>query len=91
MKPESLKAKEKAKEKGKIVAIAEQDLGSDSGDETKIIAMGLKNLKGKEIETKPSSSISNYHIQAPNEEKRIELFHGHEQLNQSAYNVFLTL
>ena len=32
-------------------------------------------MKEKEIETKPSSSISNYHIQAPNEEKRIELFH----------------
>ena len=37
--------------------------------------MSLKNLKGKENETKPSSSISNYHIEAPNEEKRIELFH----------------
>ena len=54
-----MKAKEKAKEKGKTVAIAEQDLGSESGDETKIIAMGLKNIKGKENETKPSSSISN--------------------------------
>ena len=32
-------------------------------------------MKGKEKETKPSSSISNYHIQAPNEEKRIEPFH----------------
>ena len=68
MKRKSFKAKEKAKEKGKIVAIVEQDLGSDSGDETKIIAMGLKNMKGKEIETKPISIISNCDIQAPNEE-----------------------
>ena len=32
-------------------------------------------MKGKEIETKPSSSTSNYQIQALNEEERIELFH----------------
>ena len=37
--------------------------------------MRLKNMKGKEIETKPSTSTSNCHIQAPNEEERIELFH----------------
>ena len=49
LKPESFKAKEKAKDKGKIVAITKQDLGSDSGDETKIIAMALKNLKGKRL------------------------------------------
>ena len=48
LKPESFKAKEKAKEKGKTVSIDEQDLGSDLGDKTKIIAMGLKKLKGKE-------------------------------------------
>ena len=71
MKPKNFKAKEK----GKIVAIVEQDLGSDSRDETKIIAMALKNLKGKEIVNEPISSISNYHIDAPSEEKRIELFH----------------
>ena len=35
--------------------------------------MGLKNLKGKENETKPSSSTSNCHKEAPSEEKRIEL------------------
>ena len=55
----------------KTVAIAEKDLGSGSGDETKIIGMGLKNIKGKEIEIKPSSSISNCHIEALSEEKRI--------------------
>ena len=75
MKPESFKAKEKAKEKGKTIAIVEEDLESNSGDETKIIVMGLKNLKGKEMENKPSSSISKCHIEAPSEEHRIELFH----------------
>ena len=60
-----------------MVAIVEQDLGSESGDETKSIALALKNIKGKEIvnETNPSSSTLNYHIEAPNEERRIELFH----------------
>ena len=37
--------------------------------------MGLNNMKGKEIKIKPSTSTSNYHIQASNEEERIELFH----------------
>ena len=37
--------------------------------------MGLKIMKGKETETKPSTSTSNCHVQAPNEEERIELFH----------------
>ena len=32
-----------------MVAIAEQDLGFESRDETKSIAMVLKNIKGKEI------------------------------------------
>ena len=60
-----------------MVAIAEQDLGSESGDETKRIAMELKNIKGKDIvkETNPNSSTLNYHMEAPNEERRIELFH----------------
>lgn len=37
--------------------------------------MGLKNLKGKEMEIQASTSTSNCHVQAPNEEERIELFH----------------
>ena len=57
--------------KQKTAATTQHDLGSDSGDESKITSMGLKNMKGKEIETKPSTSTSNYHIQAPNEEERI--------------------
>ena len=32
-------------------------------------------MKGQEIETKPGTSTSNCHIEAPNEEERIELFH----------------
>ena len=63
------------KGKQKTVATAQHDLGSDSSDETKITAMGLKNMKGKEIETKPNTSTSNCHINTPNEEERIELFH----------------
>ena len=37
--------------------------------------MGLKSMKGKETETKPSTITSNCHVQTPNEEERIELFH----------------
>ena len=54
--PELKPNKLKAKEKGKIVAIIEHDLGSDSGDETKITAMGLK---GNNIASTSSSSCSN--------------------------------
>ena len=43
LKPDRLKSKEK----DQIIAIFEQDLESDSGDETKITAMGLK---GKHVE-----------------------------------------
>ena len=32
-------------------------------------------MKGKETETNPSTSASNFHVQAPNEEEIIELFH----------------
>ena len=35
------------KGKHKTAATTQHDLGDDSGDESKIIAMGLKNLKGK--------------------------------------------
>ena len=37
--------------------------------------MSLNKFRGKENETKASSSISNCHIEAPSEENRIELFH----------------
>ena len=66
MKPKKLnnKGKEKA------IAIIQEDLGSNSGDETKIKAMGIK---GKESIS--STSISNCHTSTPNEETSIELFH----------------
>jgi hypothetical protein len=67
--------KNKGKKKTAATTTTPQDLGDDSGDETKIAAMGLKSMKGKETETKPSTSTSNCHVQAPNEEERIELFH----------------
>ena len=35
------------KGKQKTTATTQHDLGKDSGDEIKIIAMGLKNMKGK--------------------------------------------
>ena len=35
------------KGKQKTATIAQHDLGSNSGDESKIIAMGLNNMKGK--------------------------------------------
>ena len=50
------------KGKQKISATTQHDLGDDSSDEYNITAMGLKNMKGKEIETKPSTSTSNCHI-----------------------------
>lgn len=61
--------------KQKTAATTQHDLGEDLGDKSKITSMGLKNMKVKEIETKPCTSTSNYHIHAPNEEERIELFH----------------
>ena len=44
------------KEKSKIVATTQQDLGSDFGDETKITTMGLK---GKDIASASSSNCLN--------------------------------
>lgn len=59
----------KAKEKGKVVAIAEHDLGSDSGGETKITAMGLK---GKHVARTSTSNCSN---DTHDEDTRIKIFH----------------
>ena len=52
LKPNELKAKEK----GKFFAIVEHDLGSYSGDDTKITSMSLK---GKHIARTSSSNCSN--------------------------------
>ena len=61
LKPKKLKAKEK----GKTVAIVEHELGSDSGDETEIKAMGFKS---KHIASTSSSKFSNV---THDEDKRI--------------------
>ena len=58
------------KRKQKTTATTQQDLGFESGDETKITAMGIK-VK----ESISSTSISNCHTSTPNEQTRIELFH----------------
>lgn len=58
--------KNKNKGKQKTTATTQQDLGSDSSDETKIIAMGLK---GKESIASTGSSSS--HNVTPNENRRI--------------------
>ena len=58
------------KGKENTVVVIQEDLGSNSGDETKITTMVIK---GKELIA--STSISNYHTSTPNEETRIELFH----------------
>ena len=53
-----------------MTATTQHDLGSDSGDETKILAMVTK---GKEVVA--STSSSHREKNTPNEESRIELFH----------------
>ena len=65
MKPNKLKSKEK----GNFFAIIEHDLGSDSGDERNITAMGLKS---KHIVSTSSSNFSNV---TQDEDTRIETFH----------------
>ena len=54
------------KGKQKIVATTQEELGSDSGDETKITAMCMK---GKE--SIASTITSNLHNETPNKKKRI--------------------
>ena len=64
MKPKKLNNKGKKK----TVATTQRDLGSNTGDETKITAMGMK---GKDIESTISSSCPN---DTQDEKTRIELF-----------------
>ena len=59
----------KSQKKGKTIAIIEHDLGSDSGDDTKIRTMGLK---GNSMARTISSNCSNI---TQDEDTRIELFH----------------
>ena len=58
------------KGKQKTTATTQQDLGSDSGDETKITCMGLKDK-----ESITSTTSSNSQNETPNEKRRIEVFH----------------
>lgn len=68
------------KDKQKTAAIVQQDLGSDSGDETKIVAAGIQ---GKEKGRSLSSATSSSNISAStskdstpkNDKQRNELFH----------------
>jgi hypothetical protein len=60
------------KEKPKITATTQLDLGSDSGDETKITAMGFQ---GKDSIASTSSSSSSSLNETQHEKERIELFH----------------
>lgn len=65
LKPNKLKNKEKEK----TIAIIEHDLGSNSGDETKVTTMGLK---GKNIASTSSSCCLN---DTHDDETRIKLVH----------------
>jgi len=56
--------------KQKTTATTQQDLGSDSGDETKIKSMGLK-IK----ESIASTNSLDFQNETSNEKRRIELFH----------------
>jgi hypothetical protein len=68
MKPKNLATRESQK----TTATIQHDLGSDSGDETKIAAMGYQG-KGS-IASTSTSNNSNFN-ETPKKKKRIELFH----------------
>jgi hypothetical protein len=69
--PEIKPKKFNNKGKPKTVATTQHDLGSDSGDETKITAMGLQ---GKDSIASTSSSSSSLN-ETQHEKERIEVFH----------------
>jgi hypothetical protein len=60
------------KGKPKTTATTQHDLGSDSGDETKITAMGFQ---GKDSIASTSSSSSSSLNETQHEKERIEIFH----------------
>ena len=60
------------KEKQITTAITQEDLGSESGDENKIIVMGIK---GKQHIASTSSQNCNTTTTTLDEKRRIELFH----------------
>jgi hypothetical protein len=57
----------------KTTATVQQDLGSDSGDETKIMAMGIQGISS--IASSSSSTHSSKYETMHDERKRSELFH----------------
>ena len=57
------------KKKKNTVATAQRDLGSDSGDETRITAMGMQGNKS------PHTGSSSSHVSKENDKRRSELFH----------------
>jgi hypothetical protein len=69
--PEMRPKKFSHKGKPKTVATTQHDLGSDSGDETKITAMGFQ---GKDSISSTSSSSSSLN-ETQHEKERIEIFH----------------
>jgi hypothetical protein len=69
--PEMRPKKFNKKTKPKTVATTQHDLGSDSGDETKITAMGFQ---GKDSIASTSSSSSSLN-ETQHEKERIKLFH----------------
>ena len=69
--PEMKPKKFNNKGKQETAATIQHDLGSDSGDETKITAMGFQ---GKDFNASTSSSSSNLN-KTQHEKERIELFH----------------
>ena len=58
-----------------MVATAQQDLGSNSGDEALITTVGTKGNHSLHVNSKSHESTSSSDEPLPNERKRIELFH----------------
>ena len=57
------------KKKKKTVATAQRDLGSDSGDETRITSVGMQGNKT------PHTCSSSTHVSKENDKRRSDLFH----------------
>lgn len=59
----------------KVNVAVQQDLGSDSGDEKKITAMGLTSNPSKSSSSSTCSASSSKSNDGVEENKRVELFH----------------
>ena len=58
-----------------MVAIAQQDLGSNSGDEALITVAGTKGTLSLHVNSQSHGSTNSTNEPLPNERKIIELFH----------------